>query len=73
MEPKKAYIFRGTVQPYVLRHEPFFMYHFAIPEYDRSKPVLKEESRLKAQSVVDQMNAGLISDEEAKLLLNKIW
>lgn len=65
----------GTVQPYVASDgdSPYFCFHFGFAEYERDKPVVKDHHRKEAQPIIDKLNAGELSHEEAKDLLSKIW
>ncbi len=66
-------IYEGTVQCYVARCKPFYMKHFGRPEYDRTKPVLSDRIRHQAHPVVDGLNNGTLTIEEAEKQLDKIW
>ena len=64
----------GTVQPYVGGFEDApFIQHFGRPEYDSREPVLPEGLKNQAQPIVDDLNDGKISEEEARSMLKKIW
>lgn len=66
------YFMEGTVQPIVVSKDPHFFHHFGRPEYDRNKPVLSDYLREQAQPIVDKLNAGTITREEAKKLLDRL-
>lgn len=63
----------GTVQPCVTRDTPFFMFHFGRAAYHRDLPVLSESIREQASQIVQRLNAGEITEEEAKRQLGKIY
>lgn len=71
-DPKQYCLTSGTVQPFVVCHEPWFLHHFGPIQYDRDKPVLSESIRQQAQPIVDALNAGTMNSETAKKELNKI-
>lgn len=72
-DPTKAYLSSGTVQPIVLRHTPWLCHSFGAAQYHRDLPVLTDGVREQAQPIVDRLNAGEITDEQAKAELSKIW
>jgi hypothetical protein len=72
MNSNLAYITSGTVQPYAVRSEPYFFQHFGRAEYHRDRPVLPEDLRKEAQSIIDHLNDGLIDDNEARRQLIKL-
>lgn len=65
----------GTVQCYVARTggsvTPLWIHHFGRVEYDRDKPVLSDRIHKQAQPIVDQLNAGSITQEQAVRLLDR--
>lgn len=63
----------GTVQPVVSRSTPFFMLHFGRAEYDREQPVLSDSIRKQAQPIVDGLNDGTITIDEATKRLQAIY
>lgn len=63
----------GTLQKMVVRRSPHFMHFFGIPEYDKNIPVLNDRARAEAQPIVDKLNSGELTEEEAIKLLDKIW
>jgi len=63
----------GTVQCCVSRVKPYYSKYFGRAEYLREKPVLSESIRSQAQPIVDAMNSGELSIEEAELRLDQIW
>jgi len=65
------YINTGTVQAYIARHTPFAMHHFGRAVYDRNEPILTPERRAKAQTIVDQLNAGTLTETQAVQQLNR--
>ena len=66
----KYAICEGYVQCFVASDS--FMHHFGRAEYDRNRPVLSESLREQAQPIVDRLNDGSMSHEEAKAMLDKI-
>lgn len=77
IDPMVYHLTWGTVQCYVHRpgdHEtPMFLHFFGRAEYDRNKPVLSESLRKQAEPIVDQLNCGEITEDEAKKALDKIY
>lgn len=69
----KAYLGAGTVQPVVSRSDPWFFHHFGAAEYCRDLPILTDSIRSQAQPIVDRMNAGELTDEQAIAELNRIY
>jgi hypothetical protein len=73
----KFVVSHGTVQPYIVRRgdkqTSMIMIHFGLSEYDRRKPVLTNEARLKAQAVCDALNSSEIDLNEARTRLQTIW
>jgi len=73
----KYYLTAGTVQPSVVRigdiEHRLFSHHFGRAEYDKYKPVISESIRAQAQPIVDQLNAGMITEAEAIAALDKIY
>lgn len=61
----------GTIRPYLFRDTPFFMRHFGRVVNDRFAPIFPEERRLKAQPILDRLNAGEIDVEQAWRDLNR--
>lgn len=53
--------------------KPFFFCSFGRAEYDSKKPVLKDHTREAVQPLVDKLNAGTISTEEAREQLAKMY
>lgn len=73
MKTKTYRLGAGTVQPFVACDDPCFMFHFGMAEYDRSNPVLTESVKQKAQPIVDALNAGTMTTQQAKEQLSKIF
>ena len=63
----------GTVQCRVTREEPYFSHHFGRAEYQRELPILTDSIRSKAQPIVDKLNSGELSEDDAVKLLNEIY
>lgn len=63
----------GTVQCYVARLQPFFMYHFGRCQYDTAKNIISESIKSQAAPIVDKLNSGEMTEDEAKKALDKIW
>jgi hypothetical protein len=72
-DPSRFHLGAGTVQPLVSRSTPWFCHHFGRAEYDRDKPVVSDSIRQQAQPIIDELNAGTLTIEEAKVKLDKIW
>lgn len=66
----------GTVQAMVCGKgsdlSTLFTHHFGRAQYDRSKPILTERLAAKAQPIVDALNAGTMSEVDARTELDKI-
>ncbi len=57
----------GTVQPYVTGFSTSpGIQHFGRAEYDRNLPVLSDSLRAQAAPIVAELNAGTISENEAR-------
>ena len=73
MEDNKFRIGVGIVQCFIIRNSPHFMHHFGGPQYQRELPILTESLKKQAEPIVDALNNGSITVEEAKEKLDKIW
>jgi hypothetical protein len=73
IERQSYYLTSGTVQAVVASHDTSFYVHFGRAEYQQEKPVVSKSIRRQAQPVIDGLNSGEISENEAKILLEKIW
>lgn len=64
----------GTVQPMVVSdiNSPHFIQHFGMAEYYVNKSVVKDYHYEHAQPIVNKMNKGIITENEARNLLSKI-
>lgn len=72
--PQSGYrLSTGTVQTMLVCESPFCCFHFGAAQYDRNKPILTDSIRSQAQPIVDELNAGDITLDEAKDRLEKIW
>lgn len=75
-DPMKYYLCSGTVQAYVYRMGDSrisgFMCFFGCPKYDSRKPVISESLREQAQPIVDKLNRGEMTEEQARKELDKI-
>lgn len=69
----KYYLGAGTVQPVVGRDSPFFLFHFGRAEYQRDLPIVTDSIRTQAQPIVDALNAGTITQDEAIEKLKAIY
>lgn len=75
---KTAYtVCTGSVQCYVHKESGvdgnMFIHHFGWAEYDIKKSIYKEHYRKQIQPILDGLNNGTISEEEAKKLLDKVF
>ena len=73
MNKNQYHVWTGTVQNYVVRTSPFFMYHFGKVEYDMYKPILTDSLRIQGQVICDELNSGQITEDEAKKRLDRIY
>jgi hypothetical protein len=75
-DPMKYQIKAGTVQAFVGRmgdkETPMFMVFFGRVNYDSNLPIPGEIDRKRAQVIVDALNAGTMTEEEAKERLKAI-
>ena len=63
----------GTVQCYVSGGPSAFFYAFGLAEYDRNRAILSPYREERAQPIVDGLNNGTISENEARKRLKEIW
>ena len=57
----------GAVQPYIYDPEDLTTFlWFGAPQYDSRKPVFSESLREQAQPILDALNAGTMTDSEAR-------
>lgn len=61
----------GTLRPYLHRHTPWFMEHFDRAVIDRNIPILTDERRAEVQAIVDRLNAGELTIEQALAEINQ--
>ena len=66
---KPKYIFGiGTVQPFIYKPDdlsiPFLW--FGAPQYEVSKPAFTDSQREQAQPILDALNAGTMTEDEAR-------
>lgn len=73
MSVKTYWLTTGTVQPMARSDSPWWCYHFGHAQYDRDKPILTDSIRAQAQPIIDALNAGTMTREEAEKELDKIW
>lgn len=75
-DPMMYRIRTGRVQAYVYREGnaevSMFMEFFGRAEYDSTKPILPEFMRLRIQPIVDALNAGSMSETEARKALQRL-
>lgn len=76
LDPMRYCVCIGAVQPYVFRsgdaNTPMFMEHFGLPEYDMYKPVLKRYMEDRVQPILDGLNNGTLTEDEARKKLKRI-
>ncbi len=75
-DPMKYILYEGTVQAVAFRqgdaHTNMFSHHFGRAEYDKNKPVISDSIRTQAQPIIDKLNAGEITEDDARKLLDQI-
>jgi hypothetical protein len=75
-DPMKYYLTHGAVQAYVFREgdkdTDMYMCWFGMPEYDSRKPIIKYHHREKVQPIVDALNDGTMTENEATAILKTI-
>jgi polyhydroxyalkanoate synthesis regulator phasin len=49
------------------------MYHFGRCQYDTAKNIISESIKSQAAPIVDKLNSGEMTEDEAKKALDKIW
>lgn len=69
----KYWLSTGTVQCVVRCDNPWWMYHFGHAEYDNQKPILTDSIKRQAQPILDALNAGTMTHEQAEKELDRIW
>lgn len=63
----------GSVQCYVSGFTGGKLtHHFGMAEYDRNLPILTDSKRSRATPIVDALNAGTLTEEQARKELDKI-
>lgn len=68
------YVLRsGTLQPYIYRESPHFMYFFGSAQYKREKPIITPRIIEIVSPILDKLNSGELTESEVKILLDKIW
>ena len=71
-DPGKFRLSHGVVQPYIVRDQPWYMYHFGPAQYDSAKPIITDYVRERSKPVIDALNDGKITSILAEKLLDKI-
>lgn len=73
-ELRKGYrVNTGTVQAFVqwFSDSPY-IHHFGPAQYDRDKPIIRDWMREAVKPIIDALNAGTMTEDEARKALDKI-
>lgn len=73
MEPKYKFGI-GTLQPFIYKPDDLSMpsMWFGLPEYDSRKPVFSDSLRRQAQPILDALNNGTMTEDDARERLKAI-
>lgn len=67
------YVSTGTVQAWVGEFSDFpSIHHFGPTQYDSQKPILRDWMREKVKPILDALNAGTMTEDDARKALDKI-